>query len=470
MSKYTLTLSLFVLLIGCKSIQLPTEKPMVSMPEKFTDTNDTLSEVKILWSDFFVDIKLKLLIQEALSNNLDLQNAMQNIEIAKANYSRAKGLLMPSVNAGTSAGVTKYGDYTQEWAGNKTTEMLPGRIIPQNLTNYYIGFVSNWELDFYGKIKDQNKSAQARFLASSEAKSWVQTNLIAMLANTYYELIGLDNQMIILKQNIALQEKSLNIVKILKEAGRGNELAINQFEAEILNAKYELNQITQSIVEFENIINTLLSRFPQPIDRIQNNLSESSLLKYRSGIPSMLLQNRPDVKMAEQELIAARFDTKIAKKEFYPSVNINAGLGLNGFSPTLLFSLPSAAYNLLGGLTAPVFNRANIKANFATASALQISALNNYQQSIVVAFTEVYNEMKNFNNLDESFQIKQQQVAKLEKAIEYADLLFQSNRANYLEVLVAQQNLLQAKLDLNELSKLQRQSSINLYKALGGGQ
>jgi outer membrane protein, multidrug efflux system len=173
--------------------------------------------------------------------------------------------------------------------------------------------------------------------------------------------------------------------------------------------------------------------------------------------------------MAEQELLATRFDTKLAKKAFYPSFNINAGFGSNGFSAPLLFTWPSAAYSILGGLTAPVFNRKALQADFKTASAIQLTALNNFQQTIISAFTEVYNELKNIENLKEIVSLKQDEVNTLEQAIENADLLFQTNRADYLEVLIAQQNLLIAKLDLQNLKKLQKVSSINLYKVLGGG-
>lgn len=471
MKFYRIYIYLVLSMLGaCKTVQLPTEKSLIQMPETFVDSKDTTNIAKIKWTAFFTDEKLKALIQEGLDRNIDLQNAFQNIEIASANQLRAKGMLLPTVGAGASVAVYKYGDYTQEWAGNRTTEMTEGGpFFSRHLPNYYLGLMANWEVDIYGKLKDLNKAAQARFFSTFEGKNLVQTNLISAIANVYYELVALDNQLDIINQNIAIQENSLEIVLQLKEAGRSNELAVKQFEAQILNAKADATQINQIIVEYESIINLLLARYPQAIERNKNGLSDTTTIAYQSGVPSQLLSNRPDIRMAEQELLATRFDTKVAKKAFYPSFNINAGFGSNGFSAPLLFTWPSAAYSILGGLAAPVFNRKALQADFKTASAIQLTALNNFQQTIISAFTEVYNELKNIENLKEIVSLKQDEVNTLEQAIENADLLFQTNRADYLEVLIAQQNLLIAKLDLQNLKKLQKVSSINLYKVLGGG-
>jgi len=460
---------IFSVLSACKSIQLPQEKPLIKMPETFIDSYDTTIVDKVKWANFFTDEKLKVLIREGLDRNIDLQNAFQNIEIAKANQLRAKGISLPSVNAGTSAAIYKYGDYTQEWAGNRTTEMTPGgSMFSRQLPNFYFGFMANWEVDIYGKLKDQNKAAQARFFSTLEGKNWVQTNLISSIANAYFELVALDNQLDIINLNIAIQENSLEIVRQLKETGRSNALAVNQFEGQILNSKANAKQINQTIVEYESIINLLLARYPQSIVRDKNSLTDSIQIIYKSGMSSQLLQNRPDIKMAEMELLAARIDTKVAKKAFYPTLNINAGVGFNGFSIPLLFTLPSVAYNILGGISAPVFNRKVLLYEFKTASALQLIALNNYQQALINAFTEVYNEFKNLQNLNESAELKQKEVITLDKVIQNSDLLFQANRTNYIEILIGQQNLLNAKLDLLNLRKKQRLNAINLYKAFGG--
>lgn len=466
---FHISILFFVASFGCSPMLLPVEKQLPNIPTSYNNLTDSVDIARLKWEDYFSDDILKQLIQVGLSNNLDLQNSFLQIDIASANHLLVKGMLLPYVNAGTNAGAFKFGDYTQEWAGNKTTEMLPGKIIPRHLPNYYLGFTASWELDIWGKFKQMNKAAQARFLSTLEGKNWMQANLIYSIASSYYRLVNLDIQIDIINQNIALQEKTLEILGILKLAGRSTEFALKQFEAQIFNSKAEAKQVNQAIFEAENEINLLLSRFPQPIARNKFTFSDSFQSNDALGLPSQLLEFRPDIRQAENELVAARFDTKIAKKAFYPSLNIDAGLGLNGFSPSLLFTIPSAAYQLFGGLTAPVFNRKSLEAMFKTASASQIIALNNYQQTVLTAFSEVYTQQKILRNIIEEYNLKKGEVAAIESAVKDADLLFQASRADYIEVLLVQQNFLQAKLELQNLLMLQKQLSINLYKSLGGG-
>lgn len=468
-SKNTRYLILLLLIASCKSIQLPTEKKLAVMPDRFAKINDSNGTAKINWKDFIKDEKLIALVDTALNNNFDVLTAYQNIQIAKANLQYNRGLLQPTVNANLAAGVTKYGDYTQEWAGNRTTEMYRGKIIPQHLPDFLIGFSSSWEADIWGKLKNRKQAAKARYLASEDGKNWLVTNLIAEIANNYYELVALDKQIEILNDNIALQEKSLSLSKLLKEANKSNELAVKQFEAQIINAKATAKELSQDIVAIEGNINILLGRFPQVIQRTSIDLENWAAAKINEGIPAQLLQNRPDIRLAEQELIARRADVKAARTAFYPSLNIGGRFGIQGFSANLLFSIPSLAYGIIGGMTAPLLNKSAIKAEFNTASANQLTALYNYQKTIVVAFTEVYTQVRNMSNLDEIVTLKKQQVNTLDSAILHSDLLFQNNRVNYLEVIAAQTNFLQAQIDLLESCKQQQQLSVNLYKSIGGG-
>jgi NodT family efflux transporter outer membrane factor (OMF) lipoprotein len=467
--QFTLLLIILLQLFSCKSIQIPADRTFAQIPNQYTESKDSTLLPTIQWKTFFADRTLVSLIDSALQNNFNLMTAYQNIEIAKVNLRFSKGMLIPTVSANAIAGLNKYGNYTQEWAGNSTTIMRDGQLIPQQLPDYLLGFSASWEADIWGKLKNQKQAAQSRYLASVEGKNWLQTNLIAEIANQYFELLAIDNQIEILKETIALQEKSLALIKIQKEAGRSNALAVKQFEAQILNTKASAKLLTQTQLEIENNINLLAGRYPQKIERTSGNFEHFFHQKISEGIPSQLLENRPDIRMAGQELLATRFDLKSAKKAFYPSLNINSRLAFNAYSPDVLFSLPSVAYNIFGGLSAPLLNRSAIQAAFKTASVVQQSALFNYQKSIVTGFTEVYNQVKNMENLKEVYDLKNQEVNALDTAISFSNLLFQTNRADYLEVLLAQQNFQQAKLDLMQYRKQQRQSFVNLYKTLGGG-
>jgi NodT family efflux transporter outer membrane factor (OMF) lipoprotein len=460
-----------VLLLGaCKSLKMPQEPVFKEVPAAYStnavDSNNNTA--KINYKDFFDDEELLKLIDTALKNNPDLQIAYQNIQIAKAGLSYQKAAMLPNLSGLATFNMRKFGYYTMDGAGNATTDITPGRLIPVHLPDYMLGLQSSWEIDIWGKLKSRKKAALARFMSSVEGKNLIQTSLIADIATYYYELSALDSEIEIIEQNIKLQEKSLELVRIQKEAGRSTELAVKQFEAQILNSKAAMLSLSQSLFETENTINLLLGRYPQQI--IRRKLFQDSLLKeINAGVPVQLLKNRPDIRAAELELAACRADVLTAKKSFYPSLNLNITAGLQSFSPGLMFGLPSITYNALSGIAAPLLNRAVLKQEFNTASAVQISALYNYQKTLLNAFSEVYNELKKLENLNNIFALKSEEVKALENAIAASEILFSANRADYLEVLNAQQNGFQSKIDLLQCRKLQKQSLVSLFRALGGG-
>jgi len=460
-----------VLLLGaCKSLKLPQEPVFKEVPAAYsTNTVDSSNNTaKINYKDFFDDEELLKLIDTALKNNPDLQIAYQNIQVAKAGLSYQKAAMLPNLSGLATFNMRKFGYYTMDGAGNATTDITPGRLIPVHLPDYMLGLQSSWEIDIWGKLKSRKKAALARFLSSVEGKNLIQTSLIADIANYYYGLSALDSEIEIIEQNIKIQEKSLELIKIQKEAGRSNELAVKQFEAQILNSKAAMLSLSQSLFETENTINLLLGRYPQPIVR-RKLFQDSLLIEINAGVPIQLVNNRPDIRAAELELAACRADVLAAKKSFYPSLNLNITAGFQSFSPGLMFGLPSITYNALSGITAPLLNRAALKQEFNTASAVQISALYSYQKTLLNAFTEVYNELKRLENLNNIFTLKSEEVRALENAIAASEILFSANRADYLEVLNAQQNGVQSKIDLLQCRKLQKQSLVNLYRVLGGG-
>ena len=307
-------------------------------------------------------------------------------------------------------------------------------------------------------------------MGSVEGKNWTVTNLITEISTAYYELLALDNELEIIRETINLQQNALDIVTLQKQAAAANELAVKQFEAQLLNSKVLEIEVLQKITETENNINFLLGGFPQPINRDKSVFNQSIPLQTKVGIPSDLLKNRPDVRQAEFDLMASKANVKSARAAFYPSLNITGALGFQAFNTAFLFSSPqSVAYSLLGNLTAPLINRSAIEAEFKTAKANQTEALYNYQKSIINGYVEVYNELANIKNLELIYDYKNKEVNILTQAIETSSELFKTGRANYLEVLLTQQNTLQSKLELVDAKKRQYKAVINIYKALGGG-
>lgn len=471
--KVILSIGLLITVIcaSCKAskvaAQAVTLKPL---PTSYGEVKDSSNTATIDWKSFFSDSTLVGLIDTALKNNLDLLAASQRIEMARANLRSSKGLLLPTVNAYLSAGQSKYGLYTMDGAGNITTDITPGQIVPIHLPDYYTGLQTSWEVDIWGKLRNKKRAAISRYLASIEGRNWAITQLVAEIATTYYELLALDSELDIIKETIKLQENALEIITVQKRAASVNELAVEQFEAQLLASKSMEIELLQRIIENESKLNYLIGGFPKPVLRNAKLFDRDISDQFKVGVPSDLLKNRPDIQQASYEILASKADLKAAKAAFYPSFTINGALGFQAFNTAFLFTTPqSLAYRLFGTLTAPLINRSAIQASFNTAKANQVESMYNYQKSIINAYIEVYNEIANLRNLKQIHELKDREVKVLSRSTGTSTQLFKTGKATYLEVLLAQRNALISKTQLVDVKKRQFDAQINIYKALGGG-
>lgn len=465
-----IALSICLAIASCKVPSVATSAASKPLPESFGSSRDTTNISSVPWRTFFKDQNLVELIDTALKNNQELMITLQDIEIAKNDIRVRKGALLPTVGLKAGAGLDKVGRYTSQGAGDASTDITPGKAVPDVLTDYSLGLYANWEVDIWKKLRNSKKAAISRYLSTVEGKNFVVTNLIAEVADAYYELLSLDNQLEIVKQNIKLQNNALDIVKIQKEAARATELAVQKFQAEVLTSRSMEFDILQNIKETENKINFLLGRYPQEIKRDKGNFLGLLPSAVSAGVPSQLLANRPDIKQAELELVAAKLDVKVARAEFYPSLDISAGLGLQAFKPSYFFRFPeSVLYSLAGDIAAPLINRSAIKAEFSSANARQLQAMYNYQRTILNAYLEVSNQLSKISNLGKSYDLKSQQVEALDKSIVASNDLFKSARVNYFEVLMTQRDALESKLELIETKKEQLNAAVHFYRNLGGG-
>lgn len=455
---------------SCRVPAVDTRTENRSAPDTYAGNGDTSNMANIQWRNFFTDKNLAALIDTALKNNQELQITLQEIAIARSEVRERKGEILPSVSLGGGIGVEKVGRYTSQGAGDATTEIKPGKEMPDPLMDYKLAIYANWEVDIWNKLRTAKKAAITRYLSSVEGRNFVLTNLVAEIANSYYELLALDNQLAIVKQNIDLQKNALEVVKIQKEATRVTELAVQKFQAEVLKSQSLEFDIQQQIKATENRINLLLGRFPQNIARTQDSFLDMLPSSIQTGIPSQLLVNRPDIKQAELDLAASKLDVQVARKEFYPSFGISAGFGVQAFNPSYLTKLPeSLLYSLAADLAGPLINRNAIQAHFASANARQVQAMYNYERTIVNAVQEVSTELSNIENLSKSYTLKSQQVDALTRSIDISNDLFKNARADYLEVLMTQRDALEAKLELIETKKAQFNAVVNVYRDLGGG-
>lgn len=470
LQRYLTGFGLCLAAASCKAPAITALTPNKPMPEAYAGNTDTTAVAAVPYHTFFKDSLLTSLIDTALKNNQELMVTLQDIEIAKNEIRLKGGALLPTIGLKAGAGLDKVGRYTSQGAGDATTDILPGKEVPDILTNYTVGAYANWEIDIWKKLRNAKKAAVSRYLSTIEGKNFVLTNLIAEVANSYYELQSLDTQLDIVRQNITLQKNALEIVKVQKEAMRATELAVQKFRAEVLASQSMEFDIQQKIKEAENNINLLLGRYPQEVKREKNTFLTTAPPPVSAGIPSQLLANRPDLRQAELELTAAKLDVKVARAEFYPSLNISAAIGLEAFRPSYLFKIPkSMLYNLAGDIAGPLVNRNAIKAEFNSANARQLQSMYNYQRIILNAYMEVSNELSRISNLEKSYDLKSQQVDALNKSIEASNALFKSARVDYFEVLMTQRDALENKLELVETRKNQLNAVVNVYKELGGG-
>lgn len=444
--------------------------PSVKLPSNYTaqpndtSTREASNTAQLKWGEFFHSPELRTLIDTAVKNNRELNMQMQEIIIAANEVSARDGEVLPKLNAGAGVGVEKVGKYTSQGASDEATGLH------ENLGNFAFGLSGSWEVDVWKKLRNASKAAALRYMASIEGKNFMTTQIVAEIARSYFELIALDNQIELLNRNVEVQTNALEVVKLEKEAARVTELAVQRFEAEVLKNKSRLYGIEQERVQAENRINFLVGRYPEPVKRNATEFKATLPDGIRSGLPSQLLDNRPDVRQAAFELEAAKLDVSVAKARFYPSLSIDAQVGYRAFNVDHLVATPeSLAYGVGAGLTAPLLNRSAITAMYRTANAKQIQAVFNYEKVVLQAFTDVANQLAMIENLQKGYDLQSKQVDTLTQAVDISNVLFQSARADYMEVLLTRRDSLEAQMELIETKKRQFHAMVSTYQALGGG-
>lgn len=440
------------------------------MPASYAvQQQDSLNSASIPWTDFFDDPHLKGLITEALSNNQELNILWQRISIAKNEIKARKGEYLPFVGYRAGVELEKSSRYTRNGVVEEQLQ-LEGKPFPDPLGNLGLGLEASWELDIWKKLRSAKKAAVMEYLATVEGRNFMMTQLVAEIAENYFELVALDTKLEIINQNLRIQGAALEVVRLQKKAARATNLAVKRFEAEVLKNKSEKYDLKQRIVEVENALNFLIGRKQQVISRNTDDFLRRKLLPVHAGLPASLLRNRPDVRKAEYELAAAKLNVKVARARFYPSLGLKAGVGLQAFNSEFLTQTPGAlVYRLGADLVGPLINRNAIKAAYSSASSEQLARVFDYEKTLLKAFLEVENQLAKVENLAQSYQLQSKQVLALTQSIGIANKLYQSARADYMEVLLTQRDALESKMALVETKKEQFVARVSVYKALGGG-
>ncbi len=453
-----------LMMVSFTTLAQQTTKPEV--PENFRNVTetDTTNIADIQWKSFFEETDLVKLIDEALAKNNDLQIAEKNIAIANLQFKQSKWGNVPQLNAFTNATTTRLSDNSLN--GISTNQFL-GK---SHIEDYSAGLNLSWEADIWGKIRNRKRAAQAVYMQTAEAKKALQTTIVASVSNGFYDLLMLDAQLTIAKKTLELNDSTLFAVNLQYEAGNINLLGKQQTEAQRLIAAQLVPELEKNIQLQENALSVLSGTFPEAKERaskleaivVKENLS--------AGIPSQLLSKRPDVKNAELALKAANAKVGITKASLYPSLNITAVGGVNSFESSNWFNIPASLFgSVAGGLTAPLLNGKRLKTQYEVAKLERDQAVIQFRQTVLVAVGEVSNALVKIDKQTQQYTIAVDRMATLQKAVENANLLFKSGMATYLEVNIAQGNLLQAELELASIKKERLVSNVELYRALGGG-
>nr|WP_315197101.1 efflux transporter outer membrane subunit [uncultured Flavobacterium sp.] len=460
--KYILMVIATALLSAC-SVTKKYERPTTVSTEKlYRDqaSADSTTMASMPWQSVFKDAKLNALIQKGLDQNLNLKNAIENIVQARATVRQSKLAYYPTLNVDANATRTK-----QSEAG---LNFPAGININTLTTTYKLGLSTSWEADIWGKLSSSKRVALASYLATDAAKQAIQTQLIADIANNYFLLLAWDKQLTITEATLASRIKNVETIKALKEGAIVTGAAVVQSEANRYAAEVLIPDLKQNIRETENALNILLGQTPGSIDRgtLGNQEIPANLA---IGLPSQLLQNRPDVRQAEFNFRTAFEGTNLARTYFYPSLTLTASGGFSNLELKDFFT-NSIFYSIIGGLTQPIFNQGLNKMRLTTAQSQQLQAYNNFQQSLLTAGQEVSNALYAYQMAVEKQDSREKQITALEKAVDFTQQLLEySSATNYTDVLTSEQNLLAAQLSgVNDnLQKLQ--AVVDLYRALGGG-
>ncbi|MDF2189893.1 efflux transporter outer membrane subunit [Paraflavitalea sp. CAU 1676] len=462
---FYITVVAVLLVTGCK-VGKDYQRPEVQLPQQFNGQSfaDTNSIAEITWKDFFTDPALLELINKGIAYNNDLLVAIKRIDIAQAQARQAKLLQLPEVNLQITGAINRPSD-------NSLNGLSASAFLGKSyIENYQVLTSISWEADIWGKIRRQKEAVLAQYLQTQEAARAVQTQVVSSIAQGYYNLLMLDRQLVIARNNLALNDTFVNVTRILRDGGVVTTLAVRQAEAQKQTTSLLIPQLEQDIALQENALQVLTGQLPGTVSRtaVLNDIPLPASMS--TGLPVAMVSRRPDVRTNEMALVVANAQVGIAQANMYPALSITAGGGLESFKSSNWFNIPGSLFGLAAGTIAqPIFRKRQLKTQFEIAKLEREQAVIEFRQAVLLATGEVSNALVQVEKLKEQRVIAVNQVDTLKEAVGNAQLLFKSDMANYLEVIAAQTTALQAELNLAAIQRSQLGAVVELYRSLGGG-
>lgn len=411
--------------------------------------DDTTNFGNVNWRELFTDPQLQALIEQGLQNNTDLRSAQLQIEEAEAALMSAKLAFLPSFALSPQGTISSFD-------GGKATK------------TYTLPVTASWELDIFGRLRNAKQQAKALYAQSKDYQQAVRTQLIAGIANVYYTLLMLDEQLAISQQTEEAWKETVASTRALMDAGLANEAATSQMEAAYYSVQTSILDLKEQINQVENSLALLLAETPRRYER--GKLADQRLPEdVAVGVPMQMLSNRPDVRAAERSLEQAFYATNQARAAFYPSIVLSGSAGWTNSAGSMIVNPGKFLASAVGSLTQPLFNKGQIMAQYRIAKAQQEEASLSFQQALLNAGSEVNDALVACQTSKAKTLLFEKQIQSLEKALESTSLLMEHGTTTYLEVLTARQSLLSAQLSQTANRFTEIQSVINLYQALGGG-
>ncbi|MGE8434372.1 efflux transporter outer membrane subunit [Chryseobacterium joostei] len=460
-----LTFALAIGSVSCVS-KLAYTEPDLPLPEKFqyTATADTASIANLEWKQFFNDPILQGLIEKGIKNNYDLQIALKQVASSQEKLKQAKYMQYPDVGFGVSAQISKP---SKNSMNGQSLNLFLGQ---SHVEDYNAAFNLSWEADIWGKIKNQQEVSRMQYLQTYEGSKAIQTQVIAAIAQGYYNLLMLDKQLGIAKSNLELSSNTLMITQKMWESGDTTSLGVQQAAAQKQATELLISQLEQNIAIQENALSILVGETPNKVNRTIEMSDTSLPQNITAGLPAAMVSRRPDVRQQELVLLESNAMVGIAQANMYPALKITANGGVNSFKIDNWFQIPASLFgSVLGGLTQPIFQKRQLKTDLAVAKIQREKNVLAFRQSVLNAVGEVSDALVSNENLKIQEQKAAEQSTTLKDGIKSAQLLYRGGSANYLEVITAQGNSLQAELNLASIKRQRLSSIVDLYRALGGG-
>lgn len=460
-----LTIILAVIAVSCVT-KVAYKEPDLQLPEefRFTATADTASIANLEWKQFFSDPILQNLIEKGITHNYDLQIALKQVASSQEKLKQAKYLQYPDVGFGVSAQISKP---SKNSMNGQSLNLFLGK---DYVEDYNAAFNLSWEADIWGKIKNQQEVSRMQYLQTYEATKAIQTQVVAAIAQGYYNLLMLDKQMDIAKSNLALSSNTLSITQKMWDSGDTTSLGVQQATAQKQSTELLITQLEQNIAIQENALSILVGENPNTINRTIEMSDTSLPQSISTGLPAAMVSRRPDVRQQELVLLESNSMVGIAQANMYPALKITATGGVNSFKIDNWFQIPASLFgSVLGGLTQPIFQKRQLKTDLAVAKLQREKNVLAFRQSVLNAVGEVSDALVSNESLKVQEQKATEQVQTLKDGIKSAQMLYKGGMANYLEVITAQGNSLQAELNLASVKRQRLSSIVDLYRALGGG-